>query len=512
MKSQSLVTWLGDHSRSVAVVLSFALSAWITHTQQLINNDGIIYLRAAELLSHGDWAGAMAAYPWPFYSGLMALISAGSGLELESSAQLLNSLLCALTVFAFIGVVAELGGGRSVRIMAAFVILLYPGFNESRAEIFRDNGYWAFYLLSLWFFIKYVHQPRLGFALAWTGFMLMAILFRVEGAVFLILLPTVILLQRNKAITLRLVEFIQAHSLSLAIALILLGTWFISPDIFSNNAGRLLEPLAWLDYMGQEFALHWQAQTDRLNGAVLNTYSTRHAGSAVIGVLAAILITELYSAIGLVYTLLIIFSLLAGVFWRRSALQSRGILLWMIAINLFVLSAFLMKYFFLTDRYVMPLILLLLLPLPFYLVQLYHTWRVSRMGSSAKNATAAFAGIIVLALAIDGLHSFGISKVHLQEAGHWLGEQVPAGTRLYANEPAPLYYAAQRQVIIPQYGGENLPEFFRGGQWQEFDYFALRVKGVEEERLLKESLPDELHLAQTFSNGKGDRLLVFHKR
>ena len=150
-----------DHIRILAVLISFALSAWAQYSDGIVNRDGILYLEAAAQLEQGQWSAALAVYTWPFYSALIALMSYLTGLGVEPAAHLLDALLFALMVWAFINVVAELGGDRKTLVAAALVVLLAPQLNEHRSDIFRDNGYWAFYLLSLWLFIKYMLRSKI---------------------------------------------------------------------------------------------------------------------------------------------------------------------------------------------------------------------------------------------------------------------------------------------------------------------------------------------------------------
>ena len=73
------------------------------------------------------------------------------------------------------------------------VILLSHQFNSVRQYIVRDHGFWAFYLVSLYFLLKYVEDVSWKNALAWSASLLMATLFRIEGAIFLLTLPCCVL-------------------------------------------------------------------------------------------------------------------------------------------------------------------------------------------------------------------------------------------------------------------------------------------------------------------------------
>ena len=55
--------------RFSAAMVSLLLSAWCVYLDNVVNNDGILYLRGAELIADGDWQGAVELYKWPFYAG-----------------------------------------------------------------------------------------------------------------------------------------------------------------------------------------------------------------------------------------------------------------------------------------------------------------------------------------------------------------------------------------------------------------------------------------------------------
>ena len=175
----------------LAALASIVLSAWCLFLDNVINSDGVVYLRTAELLSNGDWQTALSSYKWAFYSFLIAGVQLITGLSFEYSANALNAALTALAVAVFLSLVGELGADRKILIAAVVVVLLFPGLNRYRAFIIRDAGYIAFYLLALLLFIKDLKQPRPALRLGWLASIFVATLFRIEGFIFLVALPLV---------------------------------------------------------------------------------------------------------------------------------------------------------------------------------------------------------------------------------------------------------------------------------------------------------------------------------
>ena len=54
------------------------------------------YVRAAELLSSGDWQAALTVYKWPFYPWLMMWVGDTVGISYETAGHALNTLFFTL--------------------------------------------------------------------------------------------------------------------------------------------------------------------------------------------------------------------------------------------------------------------------------------------------------------------------------------------------------------------------------------------------------------------------------
>ncbi|MDP6140539.1 MAG: hypothetical protein QF866_05065, partial [Arenicellales bacterium] len=91
-------------------VLSVALSAWCIYIDDVINNDGVEYIRAAERLALGDWTGALSLYKWPFYPLLMLIVGKVAGVGYQVAGHIANSALLSAVVALFVLTVRALGG------------------------------------------------------------------------------------------------------------------------------------------------------------------------------------------------------------------------------------------------------------------------------------------------------------------------------------------------------------------------------------------------------------------
>lgn len=508
--SLSGLSWrLPDDIRMPAVLASLAVSAWLIATADIINNDGILYLSAAEWIAEGDWAAARALYGWLFYPWLIAVTGRLTGLGLEASAHLIDASMAALMVFAFISIVRELGGDRKVTLLAAFVILFHPYLNDSRSEILRDHGYWALYLLSTLYFLRCYRDPSWRNALTWSSLMVVATVFRIEGCVILLVLPFVLLLKGGEPPAARLQAFGRAHVLN-ALGLGALVAWAAVEPNFSDQAGRLLDPLRQLNQLWSSLSTGLENKAARLHDAVLNGYTDQYAVPALIAVMILIIADNLIRTLSPLYAILPLFRR-----FRTRLAFPRGapvILTSLGGLHLLSALVFLVPNYYMSSRHVVAVSLTLLLVIPFVLASAHDHW-VQRARRSSRWPYPLIVAALVFMTA-DGLLSVGgTSKGYIREAGEWLQENVPADTRLYSNHRKVLFYGG-RPLAFNAPPKEVLPEnWVPDGAWQRYDYVALWARGKNSDDLSEQLVEAAgLELLASFGNDEGDRVVIFAVR
>jgi len=205
-----------------AAVASILLSLWIACRESVINPDAICYLLSAQAVGSTGIRGAMnlcGQASWPFYSALIYGFARISQFSYTASAYLLDGIFSCISVTAFILIVKELGATRRVMWLAALVILCSHEFISTREYIVRDHGFWAFYLVSLFFMLRYAQRPKWITALAWSASLLTATLFRIEGAFFLLALPFVSWFVSSNSLRQRTIHFCLLNLLTVLSAL-----------------------------------------------------------------------------------------------------------------------------------------------------------------------------------------------------------------------------------------------------------------------------------------------------
>jgi hypothetical protein len=165
------------------VLASMVLAGWMQYIQHgWINPDSVLYFESARLFALGNWQEAVKVFNWPLYSILIAATHKLTTLDIHTSAQLLNVIFFGMATVSFLKII-QLAGG-SVRVMLAGTLLLFGGqylVGDVLEMLMRDEGFWAFYLSSLMFFIRYLQLNKISDALLWQVCIIIATLFRIEA-------------------------------------------------------------------------------------------------------------------------------------------------------------------------------------------------------------------------------------------------------------------------------------------------------------------------------------------
>jgi hypothetical protein len=492
--------------RFSAAMVSLLFSAWCVYLDNVVNNDGILYLRGAELIADGNWQGAVALYKWPFYAVLIAAVQPITGLSFEYTAHVLNAAFAAITVVTFISIAREVGGNKKVMVAAAVVVLLYPGFNEYRSFVIRDTGYLAFYLLSLLLFMKDSKAPRTWLTLGWMVAIFVAALFRIEGLVFLFALMLLRLWQQTRSFPVRLALLVGAAFA--ALMLVSAVAWW------TFGSARLPASGAVAQEWGTLIGSLWQSSTaaisgkiETLAGALPNRYARELAYATFLAALLLLLIWHILSTLTPLYGALAAHALYRRLLYPVARMWS--IWLWLIGINLLVLCAVLATRLLLTGRLPVPLSLTVMLAVPFSLALLYDSWRQHLSSTGVRRWAFPLIAILLLISGIEGLYS-PTEKGHIRDAGLWVRANTSPAATLFSNDPLVLFYA-NKGLGPPyrRYGWQETLDLISSKGLASYDHVAVRLKrkyGDHEAWLVKQigSAP-----IARFVNRKGDKVLIF---
>lgn len=483
----------------MAGIISLFLSYWTSVRSAVINADAICYLQSAQSMTLGlSFVTHLCDQSkWPFYSFLIYSAEQATKISYYNSAQLLNALFSLLSVTTFIAIIHYLKGTARIMCWGAFVILLAHEFNAVREYIVRDHGFWAFYLLSLLFLLKFFRTWHWAYALSWSASLILATLFRIEGAFFLLSLPFLTFFMNTQSFKQRSKSFLQLNVFSL-LGIVLLSSWVLLHH--QNNLdhiGRINE----IEYQllnGFRLATeHFNTSAYSLGEHLLNQYSEHDAPLILFLVLIAWYLVALVSNLSIIYAGLVIYA-----WWRKIPTleySDKWVVYGYLAINVLITAVFLVENMFLSKRYLLALSLTLMLWVPFALDNLWQQW-------STKKISLMLILALIFIFSLSGIFDFGYSKKYISDAGKWLETHVPANASLYSNDYQVMYYSKHFGNDIFIKAHEFLTQnAIADDKWKQFNYLALRFnKNAKENNTQKLGRP-----VQVFANKRGDEVSIY---
>jgi hypothetical protein len=452
-----------------ALIASVSISIWSVFADPIINNDGILYIQAAEALSRGDVEAALSLHKWPFYPFLISLVQQITGLDTIISAHILNGLFNTLSCIIFILLIAEFGGERRTVLIASLVIVFFPGLNELRSFVIRDHGYIVFYLSSFYFLLRAMHARDKRLLLGSLVFMGVATLFRIEGFVFLIVIPLIYFYSRIDA---KPVNRLHLAFVAVIIAILLIpvfGWWLFNPGEGSGYATISIENIKNGWTQANEF-LKFKIETLK---KIVNTSSSNIGRLVFLWTVTGVLLAQILIILSIPY------AVLAGYAVKKNLIFPTSIAVkpWRLFIycNLGILVLFTLTWLFLTDRYPLALVMMLLITVPFALDHIYAKWKDNKNRTVVLNSGYLLLALVLILNCMEGFTSYS-DKHYLRDSGVWMKNNIHRKTKLLTNQRLVGFYSGlpTNRVTVMEDQDKLLVSFYKG-QWIEYDYLALQV-------------------------------------
>lgn len=487
----------------VAAILSIAISFWVSLKGVVVNPDAICYLQSAETMKQGLMTAMHLCdqAKWPLYSALIYVVKNITNLSTVYSAYLLNGFFSLISVLTFIGIFQFFKASTRLLWIAAFVILLAPQFNSVKVYIVRDHGFWAFYLVSILLALNYFQKPRWHLAIAWNFAIIVATLFRIEGLLFLLLVPFIAWVDFSQKLISRLKSFLQLNTCILVVfAVLAICFWYHSKQIM-DNLGRVDEVEFQILHGFEMVTNHFKSNAAALAQHVLSPYS---AGDAS---LILFLMLVIWYVVAVAYNISFIYAVLVVYAWSKRLLKVDGrsrLVLWSyVILNVVITAIFLVENMFLAKRYLMALSLVLMVWVPFAINELIEIRQKNKW-------SLVFTIFFIFVFALAGLFEFGPSKTYIKNAGQWLQQNAPENAVIYSNDYQVMYYSQHFGNTIfdkaPLYASTDI---FASDKWKQYDYIALRSKKAEIEKNENKMNATGLVAVQTFKNKRGDQVSIY---
>jgi hypothetical protein len=508
-----------DPVRWIMILISMIVAAHVQYIQHgWINPDSVIYLEAAKYMSAGDWQSAIKAFNWPLYSACIATVHylgnllPFTSLSIHASAQLLNVLFFGLAMTAFIKII-ELAGGKSLHLVIGTFIVVSAQYlvGDALAMLMRDEGFWAFYLLSLLFFIRFYKSGRIVDAILWQLFILVATLFRIEAITYLLLLPFTLFSIPGLSWSQRLQKYLACNSLNLLALFSMLGALALSDHMTLQNFGRFQEVFTFNLY--DELTRKLLTRADVMSEQVLGKFLEEFALQGLFLTFAYVIVAKILSASGVINVGLAIGTI------RSKDLIDRQVakILYIVAgLAIFNMALIITKVFVLSGRYVLAMSWIVLILATFFMTALLQG--LSKKSSQIRKWIVGALVIILTLGCIKNLLPKAADHNYQQEAVSWLKTHNVANKPVFYDDSRIKYYAGAPFTGTWQNTESVLKNAIREQHFYEHEYVVITLsnKRPQKKRLieslaLKNNEPAYREIKRFSDAKKKKHVIVFQK-
>ncbi len=423
-------------------------------------------MQAAQAFLDGGLSAATEVYPWPFFSIIVAFIHQLSGLPLEISACVLNTLLFVLLTDVLLQISMKLLTDERQWFIAALLILCFFTLNEYRHFIIRDIGYWSFCCWTLYRFILFLEKSSLKNFISWQLAVLASILFRLDGLVIFLGLPVYLLVASSSNY---MPEQGSKPNYKIIFFLILISTLVIGTVLVTTSLDIVYIYNSYTNTGEKEsvFTL-FENKTSIIETQILNKYSAHYSKIVLVSGLIMMMIYKLIKGLSIGYLGFYLVS------WMQQKKiepnKYRSLLLYFIALNIILLLTVLFHRYFVSQRHaIIVLIGILLLILPRLTVFIQWVWL-----SKNKKWRMVIVAVLLISL-INGITQSN-SKSYIKDTAIWASKNLTGDMKVLTDNRAIEYYFNNHQSSIKLIGNKSVINLY-----QNYDYLILIEKQHDEE-------------------------------
>ena len=485
----------------IGSLLSLIASILIILQSDVLSYDSLLYLETARTYLNSGLEAAVAVYPWPFLSVIIATLHQVTGLSLPVSGHLLITLLYAAITCCFILLVSNLGGNTRTQLIAAILILIFPTFNDYRDYIIRDPGYWFCVLLSLHQLLRFARQRSFNAALGWVLSIALAVTFRTEALFIAAFAPLALLLPQGSPMRERLQRTGLIYCLLLVVSTVVLAGLLTITSVSADKFRLFLEVVNLPQFFGQ-ISDKLATTIDQLSATQPNIYTADDMEAIYLSGLMGLLIITMLHALTTPYLALYI--------WQRRSYwvtlcssQTTLIAAYLVCITAY-LCLFIYKEQFVTDRFFLLFVLIFMLPLSFTIESLLF-----RQPADPFAWRKILVGALLLYQLLDSSVSTGTSKAYIASAAQWINDNNPAGAQVISDQEHIGYFAGKSLGKSFKF---NALEMVESQRLEAGDIVALRIRHRQKDRMARVNKLQHdgiLRPLKTFANQQQDQLVIF---
>ena len=500
----------------IVLTLSCIISFLVMFIQHgWINDDSVLYFEVARLFSIGEWKQGFKLYSWPFYPALISIVHLTTSLSIQTSAQLLNGVFFGLSTFSFLRLILLAGGNKTTLLCGVFLLFSSAYIvGDILPMLIRDQGFWAMFLTSLAYFIQYYREHKIAHALLWQLFIILALMFRIEAATYLVGLPFILLFDPKLAFNQRIKHFFCANIISIAGFLGIAGALLMTSNLNLHDFGRLQETVTIPTKIITQFVKVFELKADIMGKEVLGSFLDDYGTLSLIMSLISIVITKILSTTG--WPVMAIFALnklrQPGKKNVNLQLDSRRIFNWIIIIALINASIILLSEFILSGRYIIALVLVLLVLAAFQLDNLVGQF--SKIGRWQKIIFVIIIASLMLNIITNMLPKRSGYNFE-QDAVTYLKQQQVPNNKVFFVSPRSRYYADADYAGRGYAYWDYTQKAILNGEINRYDYLLLNMNNDaqldEKQRYLNQRLTQYKLEKEFYSHKKKKKIMLYKK-
>lgn len=482
-----------------------------------INDDSVLYFEIARLFSIGEWKQGLALYEWPLYPALISAMHQLTQLEIQTSAQILNVLFFAITTYSFVSLIRLAGGNKTTIACGAFLLLSSAYIvGDVLPMLLRDQGFWAMFLTSLVYFIKFYRDKKLSDALLWQVCAIIAVLFRIEAITFLVCLPFVLFQQREFQIKQRFKHFFQVNSIVIFALISMLGALLIVPSLHLSDFGRLEEVATIIPRMLTEIAQTFNTKANMMREKVLGGFFDSYGMMGVVVSLAFIIIFKVISLISWPVAGIMVLGRSIGSPTQAMQNDTRLIFCWAAAIALLNACMIIASVFILSGRYIIALGFILLIFAAFHLASLLEKIRSKQINKRWQKILLYFLIVLIALFAIKNIWPKREGYNFEQDAVAYLKQQQVPNDKVFFVTARSRYFAGAPYAGRTHEYWDYTQAAIADGSIYKYDYLVLNLyiddQYAEREKILSEKLPQYKFAKEFYGLRNKKKVMLFEKK
>lgn len=405
-----------------AAVISLIIVAVGGYLRTVPNPDAIYYLASADHFARGEWREGLAVYGWGFYSLQIAAVMVVTGLKAYPATIVVNAVYTAALAAVFVYLIDLLSGRDRVSIVFAVLVIVFNAqLTDWGPVVIRDHGYWFFLIATIATVVADFKAPSWRKKVLLFVEIVLASLFRIEGAYLFLLVPGFITWTRLRSPVGRAVILAAMGAISL-VGVAGFVYWNSGSFQMFHNLGAPIEHyIAVLDTAVIDPALS--------NGRVW-----------YIGIVVATMVAAFLLAMTNQLTVLLFIA-----FYPKRTMSSltNTVFFWFTLGQLPALVIYVTLRLFLPPRYMMGIALVASIAIVFVLRSGYAEWREGRPRAYLFMPLAIGAILIGWFGQLPGPTQLG----YLRDAGLWMRANVAPTDYAWVGDPRILYYFGRTEGL-----------------------------------------------------------------